>query len=176
MTNIERAEWCGTQVGPTGPFGHPPVPLFRTRQDEIPTVPGGHGGQPDPGGGETRTVGPGRWRPNRPQRRPEYSPLCCRKCYRQFLRSPPRTTVARDSAHAGFTAQMSLPNENFPATFLIDQHRRNDGEFLPAGYAFKSLLGHFVSPTAHQYKDFALLVLFPDSFVDVGKLPLTLDS
>ena len=62
---------------------------------------------------------PGRWRPNRPQRRPEYSPLCCRQCYRQFLRSPPRTTVARDSAHAGFTAQMSLPNENFPARFLV---------------------------------------------------------
>ena len=40
---------------------------------------------------------------------------------------------------------------------LVDQHRRNDGEFLPAGYAFKSLPGHFVSPTAHQYKDFALL-------------------
>ena len=46
---------------------------FGTRQDEIPAVPGGHGGQPDPGGGETPTVGPGRWRPNRPQRRPEYS-------------------------------------------------------------------------------------------------------
>ena len=108
----------GTQVGPTGPFGHAPVPLYRQGQDAIPAVSGCHGGQPDPGGGETRTVGPGRWRPNRPQRRPEYSPLCCRQCHRQFLRSPPRTTVARDSAHASFTAQMSLPNENFPARFL----------------------------------------------------------
>ena len=35
-----------------------------------------------------------------------------------FSAVPPRTTVARDSAHAGFTAQMSLPDENFPATFL----------------------------------------------------------
>ena len=26
--------------------------------------------------------------------------------------------MARDSAHAGFTAQMSLPNYNFPARFL----------------------------------------------------------
>ena len=26
--------------------------------------------------------------------------------------------MARDFAHAGFTAQMSLPNESFPATFL----------------------------------------------------------
>ena len=45
-------------------------------------------------------------------------PFCCRPCYRQFLRSPPRTTMARDSAHAGFTAQMSLPNYNLPARFL----------------------------------------------------------
>ena len=44
----------GTQVGPTGSFGHPPVPLFRQGQDEIPAVPGGHGGQPDPGGGQGR--------------------------------------------------------------------------------------------------------------------------
>ena len=36
--------------------------------------------------------------------------------------------------------------------FLVDHHRRIDGEFLPAGYASKSLPGHFVSPTAHQYK------------------------
>ena len=45
------------------------------------------------------------------------------------------------------------------AIALVDQHRRNDGEFLPAGYAFKSLPGHFGSPAAHQYKDFALLVV-----------------
>ena len=29
-------------------------PLLRARQDEIPVVPGGHGGQPDPGGGQGR--------------------------------------------------------------------------------------------------------------------------
>ena len=51
----------GTQIGPAGPSGYPPVPLFRTRQDEIPAVPGGHGCQPDPGGGETRTIRLG-WR------------------------------------------------------------------------------------------------------------------
>ena len=28
---------------------------------------------------------------------------------------------------------------------------------MPAGYAFKSWTGHFLSPTDHQYKDFALL-------------------
>ena len=49
-------------------------------------------------------------------------PLCCCQCQRQFLRSPPRTTVARDPAHAGFTAQMSLPNESFPATFLDSRY------------------------------------------------------
>ena len=108
----------GAPSGAAGPTGNPPGALLRARQDDIPAVPGGHGGQPDLGRRQTRTVGPGQWRPNRPQHRPEYSPLCCRQCYRQFLRSPPRTAVARDSAHAGFTAQISLPNENFPATFL----------------------------------------------------------
>ena len=52
----------GTQIGPAGPSGHPSVPLFRTRQAEIPAVPGGHGGRPDPGGRETRTIRPGRRR------------------------------------------------------------------------------------------------------------------
>ena len=30
------------QIGPTGPVGHSPVPLLRTRQDAIPAVPGGY--------------------------------------------------------------------------------------------------------------------------------------
>ena len=33
--------------------------------------------------------------------------------------------MARDSAHAGFTAQMSLPNYNFPAQFLDEWLKRN---------------------------------------------------
>ena len=60
----------GTQVGAAGPFGHPPVPLFRARQDEIPVVPGGHGGQPDPGGRQGRTAGQHRRRYQRRQRFP----------------------------------------------------------------------------------------------------------
>ena len=58
---------------------------------------------------------------------------------------------------------------------LVDQHRRNDGKFLPAGYAFKSLPDHFVSPTAHQYKNFALLAsvialsIYLDSLDTPGK-------
>ena len=47
----------GTPVGPTGPVGDSPVPLFRQGQDAIPAVSGGHGGQPDPGGGQNRAVG-----------------------------------------------------------------------------------------------------------------------
>ena len=47
----------GTPVGPTGAVGDSPVPLFRQGQDAIPAVSGGHGGQPDPGGGQNRAVG-----------------------------------------------------------------------------------------------------------------------
>ena len=46
MTISSAAGGGGTPVGPAGPFGHPPVPLFRTRQAEIPAVPGCHGGHP----------------------------------------------------------------------------------------------------------------------------------
>ncbi len=45
-------------------------------------------------------------------------PLCCRPCCVQFLLGPARTTVVRDSAHVGFTAQIPLPNRDFPARFL----------------------------------------------------------
>ena len=61
----------GTPVGPTGPVGHPPVPLFRQGQDAIPAVSGGHGGQPDPGGGQNRVVGQCRRRRGSPPRRPQ---------------------------------------------------------------------------------------------------------
>ena len=37
----------------------------------IPAVPGGHGGQPDPGVGQNRAVGQYRWRRSRPPRRPQ---------------------------------------------------------------------------------------------------------
>ena len=64
----------GTPVGPTGPVGHPPVPLFRQGQDAIPTVPGGYSGQPDPGGGQNRPVGQCRRRSGSPPRRPQCRP------------------------------------------------------------------------------------------------------
>ena len=40
---------------------------------------------------------------------------------------------------------------------LVDQQRRNDGIFLQADHAFKSSQSSHASPTAHHYKDFALL-------------------
>ncbi len=49
----------GAPVGAAGPTGNPPVPLLRARQDEIPVVPGGHGGQPDPGGRQGRPANTG---------------------------------------------------------------------------------------------------------------------
>ena len=61
----------GTPVGPTGAVGDSPVPLFRQGQDAIPTVSGGHGGQPDPGGGQNRAVGQCRRRRGSPPRRPQ---------------------------------------------------------------------------------------------------------
>ena len=45
-------------------------------------------------------------------------PLCCHPCCGQFLRGPARTTVVRDPAHVGFTAQIPLLNRDFPARFL----------------------------------------------------------
>ena len=52
----ERRGWWSTGWR-GGPTGNPPVPLLRARQDEIPVVPGGHGGQPDPGGRQGRSAG-----------------------------------------------------------------------------------------------------------------------
>ena len=92
---------------------------FGRVKTRFPAVSGCHGSQPDPGGRETRAVGPYRWRLNRPQRRPQYCPLCCRPCCGQFLRGPARTTVVRDSAHVGFIAQIPLLNRDFPARFLV---------------------------------------------------------
>ena len=44
---------------------------FGRVKDEVPGVAGGHGGQPDPGGGQNRAVGQYRWRRSRPPRRPQ---------------------------------------------------------------------------------------------------------
>ena len=62
------------QIGPTGPVGHSPVPLLRTRQDAIPAVPSGYSGQPDPGGGQNRAVGQCRRWASAPPRRPQCRP------------------------------------------------------------------------------------------------------
>ena len=58
-------------AGAAGPAGHPPVPILRACQDEVPAVPGGHGSQPDPGVGQNRSVRQYRWRRSRPPRRPQ---------------------------------------------------------------------------------------------------------
>ena len=50
-------------------------------------------------------------------------PFVGRPCCGQFLRGPARTTVVRDPAHVGFTAQIPLPNRDFPARFLVLQRR-----------------------------------------------------
>ena len=68
------------QIGPTGPVGDSPVPLFRQGQDAIPVVSGGHGGQPDPGGGQNRAVGQCRRRRGSPPRRPQCRPQCRSQC------------------------------------------------------------------------------------------------
>ena len=53
----QRQGGGGALVGAAGPTGNPPVPILRPRQDEIPVVPGGHGGQPDSGGLQGRPAG-----------------------------------------------------------------------------------------------------------------------
>ena len=108
-----------TSVGAAGPAGHPPVLLLRACQDEVPAVLGGHGGQPDPGVGQNRVVGQYRWRRSRPPRRPQCCPLCCRQCCGQFRRCPARTTMVPDFVRLGFTAATPLPNQGFPARFLV---------------------------------------------------------
>ena len=58
----------GAPSGAAGPTGNPPVPLLRARQDEIPAVPGGHGGQPDPCRRQGRSASRSRRRFQRRQR------------------------------------------------------------------------------------------------------------
>ena len=103
-----------TPVGAAGPAGHPPVPILRACQDEVPAVPGGHSSQPDLGVGQNRSVRQYRWRRSRPPRRPR----CCRQCCGQFGRCPARTTMVPHFAYVGFTAEIPLPNQGFPARFL----------------------------------------------------------
>ena len=57
LAGTGSAGWWWSTGWRGGPTGNPPVPLLRARQDEIPVVPGGHGGQPDPGGRQGRSAG-----------------------------------------------------------------------------------------------------------------------
>ena len=43
---------------------------------------------------------------------------CDRQCCGQFQCCPARTTMVPDFAHVGFTAEIPLPNQGFPAWFL----------------------------------------------------------
>ena len=116
----------GTPVGPTGPVGHPPVPLFRQGQDAIPAVSGGYSGQPDPGGGQSGlsdSVGGGAEahrvvRSAVPSDLQAVSHGVVANAAAIFGAVPARNTVDRDSAQAGFTAEIPLPNQGFSARFL----------------------------------------------------------
>ena len=45
---------------------------------------------------------------------------CGRQCGGQFQRRPARTTMVPDLAHVGFTPATPLPNQGFPARFLVE--------------------------------------------------------
>ena len=104
-------------AGAAGPAGHPPVPLLRACQDAIPAVPGGHGGQPNPGVGQHRAVGQCRWRRSRPPCRPQYCPRCCRQCGGQFQRCPARTTIVPDLFVSALLPQLHFPIRAFRPGF-----------------------------------------------------------
>ena len=69
--------------------------------------------------GQNRAVGQYRWRRSRPPRRPQCCPRCGRQCGGQFQRRPARTTMVPDFVRLGFTAATPLPNQGFPARFLV---------------------------------------------------------
>ena len=105
---------------------------FGRGQDEIPAVSGGHGGQPDPAGGQNRAVRQYRWRRRKPQSSPQCRLRCCCQCCGQFQRSTARTTLVPDFAHVGLTTEIPLPNQGFPSEFL-----GNVGTISPNGLVFK---------------------------------------
>ena len=77
-----------------------------------------HGGQSHPGGGQNRAVGQYRWRRSRPPRRPNdvraVSPM-----RRPISARSGSDNYVPDFVRLGFTAATPLPNQGFPARFLV---------------------------------------------------------
>ena len=103
------------RLGTAGPTGNPPVPLLRPHQNPVPVVPGRHGGQPDPGGLQSRHDGRNRRRSQGWQRSDRWHGQ---------LRRQYRGRVARGNsdphfARVGLPDQILLPAKGFPAGFLV---------------------------------------------------------
>ena len=108
------ASGVGTPVGPTGPVGHPLVLQFRAIQHEIPAVPGGHGGQPDPNGGGNGSVGQSLQR----FQQLGHCPYRGRRFRLYFHRCAVRQDIDTGLPCVHPTAQVHLPEQGFPARIL----------------------------------------------------------
>ena len=101
----------GAPAGAAGPTGNPPVSLLRPHQNPVPTVPGGHGGQPDPGGRQSRYDGRNRLRSQCRQRPGRWNG--------QLRHRMARANLDPHPARIGLTDQIPLPNnKRFPSGFL----------------------------------------------------------
>ena len=145
----------GAPAGAAGPTGNPPVSLLRPHQNPVPTVPGGHGGQPDPGGRQSRYDGRNRLRSQCRQRPGRWNG--------QLRHRMARANLDPHPARIGLTDQIPLPNKGFPAGFLamnIAVHAAKSGQRC----------GIFSLDMTRQ--QLALRVLAAESSVDFHRLRL----
>ena len=87
----------GAPAGPAGATGDSPGSLLRADQNPVSAVSGGHGRQPDPGGGQRGFDG--RYWHRRPCRVRRH-----RQCCSQFWRNAARSDLAAGLANAGLSA------------------------------------------------------------------------